>query len=182
MAFGGIATFFSDHQTFFLGLLNIFLGRPNIFRWLLMSSELCRSIHCSMTFVARPFFGQTSSIFTNPVKQHFATAFDGFLARLFFISEYYNSTKESCLKRKQRVCTCTIIRGSKKSNIGNRGDELRGAQVIRSYSMLQLLSHPHPLPGLLLAGLHPPCSSVLLFLHSRQCLAPNTSASLRCLL
>ena len=75
-----------------------------------------------------------------------------------------------------------MIRGSKKSNIGNRGDELRGAQVIRSYSMLQLLSHPHPLPSLLLPRLHPPCSCVLLFLHSRQCLAPNTSASLRCLL
>ena len=37
LAFGGIATFFSDHQTFFLGLLNIFLGRPNIFRLRLMS-------------------------------------------------------------------------------------------------------------------------------------------------
>ena len=57
LAFGGIATFFSDHQTFFLGLLNIFLGPTNIFRLRLMSSQLWRSIHNSMTSVVRPFFG-----------------------------------------------------------------------------------------------------------------------------
>ena len=55
LAFGGIATFFSDHQTFFLGLLNIFLGPTNIFRLRLMSSQLCRSIHNSMTSVVEPF-------------------------------------------------------------------------------------------------------------------------------
>ena len=39
LAFGGIATFFSDHQTFFLGLLNIFLGPRTFF-----GCVWCRSV------------------------------------------------------------------------------------------------------------------------------------------
>ena len=75
LAFGGIATFFSDHQTFFLGLLNIFLGPTNIFRLRLMSSQLWRSIHNSMTSVVEPFvkglwgpFLVASSILSNSGK------------------------------------------------------------------------------------------------------------------
>ena len=173
MAFGGIATFFSDHQTFFLGLLNIFLGRPNIFRWLLMSSRLCRSIRYSMTFVARPFLGRDLKYFHKSSNCFWWLPYQSII---------FVPTRVAHIEKETDSLHYSIIRGSKKSNIGNRGDELRGAQVIRSYSMLQLLSHPHPLPSLLLPRLHPPCSSVLLFLHSRQCLTPNTSVSLKCLL
>ena len=81
-----------------------------------------------MTFVARPFLGETSSIFPNQVKQHFATAFDGFLARLFFYQSIIILPTRVAYNQKETESLHLhyIIRGSKKSNIGNRGDELRG--------------------------------------------------------
>ena len=93
-------------------------------------------------FCGEALFGARPQVFSQ-IKQ---------LLLMASLSEYFICTAESHPYSKgNREFALSIIRGSKKSNIGNRGDELRGAQVIRSYSMLQLLSHPHPLPGWLAA-------------------------------